>query len=185
MKEKAFNIIDGKKYTFAKFFVINNNKLFSTSNPNFDDNLKNCYCIKKLGSNVHPQIYLDIKKDNEIIAKNQFIGGYQSLMDFIVKNQSKFICIRGFSRASMGELLTMINEKKQVNIKPVKFKNKVAEAQYERHLAKKEQRIEELKEKLENVGEIENAEQYMKISNYVFGKERRESRQKILKLQRK
>ena len=67
----------------------------------------------------------------------------------------------------------------------VKFKNKIAAAQYERHLMKKEERIEELKERIENVGELENAEQYMKICNYVFGKDRRKSRQKILQLQRK
>lgn len=185
MKAKDLNNCDGKKYIFSRFYIIKNDYIFSTSNQNFDCNLKNCYCIKKLGSDVNPKIYLDIKKDNKIINKNKFIGNYQSLMDFIAKNRNSFIFIKGFSIAGIAEFLKMINEKKQLNIKPVKFKNKVAEAQYERHLAKKEQRIEELKERLENVGEIETAEQYMKISNYVFGKDRCESRQKILKLQRK
>lgn len=185
MKDKVLNTCDGKQYTFARFYIINNNYLFSTSNSNFDHNLKNCYCIKKIGSAVHPKIYLDVKKDNKIIEKNKFIGNYEMLMDFIVENQNKFIFIKGFSRAGMAEFLRMINKEKQVNIKPVKFKNKVLEAQYERHLVKKEQRIEELREKLENVGELESADQYMKISNYVYGKEKRESRQKILKLQRK
>ena len=52
-------------------------------------------------------------------------------------------------------------------------------------LLKKEERIEELKERIDNIGELENAEQYMKICNYVYGKDRHKSRRKILKLQRK
>mgnify|MGYP003304073967 CR=1 FL=1 len=79
----------------------------------------------------------------------------------------------------------MVNELKGTNIKPVKFKNKIAAAQYERHLATKEQRIEELNAKLENSGEVESTEQYMKISNSVFGKNRHKSRQKIIQLKRK
>lgn len=185
MKEKVLNACDGKQYTFSTYFIINSGILFSTDNFNFEDNLKNCYYVKKFGSNTHPKIYLDTKIDNEWISKNQFIGDYYSFIDFIAKNENSFICIRGFSRAGIGQIVRMVNELKGTNIKPVKFKNKIAEAQYERHLLKKEERIEELKERIEKVGELENAEQYMKICNYVFGKDRRKSRQKILQLQRK
>ena len=185
MNNKAFNTYDSKKYRFARFYIIKYDYLFSTNDPNFDNKLKNCYCIKKRGSNVQPRIYLDIKKDNKIITKNKFIGDYQALMDFIVENQNGFIFIKGFSRANMGEFLTMFNIKKQVNIKPVKFNNKISEARYERHLVTKEQRLIELNEKLENIEEIESSQQYMKISNSVFGKNRHKSRQKILQLKRK
>lgn len=184
IKEKVLNTYDGKKYTFARFYIINNEYLFITSNPNCDQNFKNCFCIKKLGSNVHPKIYLDIKKDNKIIIKNKFIGDYQTLMDFIVENPNNFICIKGFSRASMAEFITMLNIKKQMNIKPVKFKSKISEAQYERHLLTKEQRLEELNKKLENGSEVDSAEQYMKIANSVFGKNRHKSRQKIMQLRK-
>lgn len=184
MKEKILNTYDGKKYIFSRFYIINNDYLFITSKSNFDHNIKNCFSIKKLGSNVHPRIYLDIKKDNKIIIKNKFIGDYQALMNFIVQNQNHFIFIKGFSRASMAEFLAMLNIKKQVNIKPVKFKNKIAEAQYERHLLNKEKRIEDLNKKIENSGELENAEQYMKTSNSVFGKNRHKSRQKIIQMRK-
>ena len=185
MKEKVLNTCDGKQYTFSTYFIINGGKLFSTDNFNFEDNLKNCFYVKKFGSNIHPKIYLDTKVDNEWIKQNQLIGDYYYFIDFISQNENAFICIRGFSRAGIGQIVRMVNELKGTNIKPVKFKNKIAAAQYERHLLKKEERIEELKERIENVGELENAEQYMKICNYVFGKDRRKSRQKILQLQRK
>ena len=116
MKEKLLNTGDGIKYRFARFYIIKNNYLFSTSNSNFDHNLKNCCCIKKLGSNVHPKIYLDIKNDDKIIIKNKLIGDYQALMDFIVENQNHFIFVKGFSIASMAEFIAMLNIKKQMNI---------------------------------------------------------------------
>ncbi|MBQ2946635.1 MAG: hypothetical protein IJE04_02130 [Bacilli bacterium] len=184
MKEKLFNTSDGIKYKFSRFYIIKNNYLFSTSNANLGHNLKTCCCIKKLGSNVRPKIYLDIKKDNKIIMKNKLIGDYQALMDFIVEHQNDFIFIKGFSRASMAEFIAMLNIKKQMNIKPVKFKNKILEAQYERHLLTKEQRIEELNKKLENGAEVDSAEQYMKITNSVFGINRYKSRQKIIQLRK-
>ena len=82
-----------------------------------------------------------------MINKNILIGDYNSLIDFIAENENALICIRGFSRASIGQLIRVINELKGTNIKPVKFKNKIAEAKYERHLATKEQRIDELSKK--------------------------------------
>ena len=185
MKEKVLNSCDGKQYTFSTYFIINGGKLFSTDNFNFEDNLKNCFYVKKFGSNIHPKIYLDTKVDNEWIKQNQLIGDYHSLIDFISQNENAFICLRGFNRAGIGQIVRMVNELKGTNIKPVKFKNKIVAAQYERHLATKEQRIEELNEKLENSGEVESTEQYMKISNSVFGKNRHKSRQKIIQLKRK
>ena len=173
-----------KIYRFARFYIIKNKYLFSSSNLNLDDNLKNCYCIKKTGSEIHPEIYVDIKKDNKIIKKI-YIGNYQALMNFIADNQNDFIFIKGFSRASMYYFLKMLNNKKQLNIKPVKFNNKIADVHYQRHIETKEQRIQELNVKLENSEEIESAEQYMKISNSVFGKNRHKSRQKILHLKNK
>mgnify|MGYP003304073925 CR=1 FL=1 len=64
MKEKVLNTFDGKQYTFSTYFIINSSKLFSTDNFHFEYNLKNCYYVKKLGSNIHPKIYLDTKADN-------------------------------------------------------------------------------------------------------------------------
>ena len=185
MKEKVINTSDGRQYTFSTYFIINGGKLFSTDNFNFEDNLKNCFYVKKFGSNIHPKIYLDTKVDNEWIKQNQIIGDYYSFIDFIAQNENAFICIRGFSRAGISQIVRMVNELKGTNIKPAKFKNKMAEVQYERHLTTKEQRIKELNEKLENSGEVECTEQYIKISNSVFGKNRHKSRQKIIQLKRK
>lgn len=184
MKDKVINTFDGKKYTFSTYFIINNGKLFSTTNFNFEDNLKNCFYIKKFGSNIHPKIYLDTKINNKWINKNQLIGDYNSLTEFIAKNQNNFICIRGFSYASIGQLIRMINESKGTNIRPVKFKSKISETQYERHLLTKEQRIENLDQKLENCDAIENLPQYMKTANSVFGEERHKSKSKIMQFKK-
>lgn len=61
MKEKELNTYDGKEYMLKTYFIINNRKLFSTDNFNFEDNLKNCFYIKKFGSNV-TQIYIWTQK---------------------------------------------------------------------------------------------------------------------------
>ena len=63
-----------KKYTFSTYFIIKDNLLFSTKNFNFEDNLENCFYIKKLGSIVNPKIYFDQKENNEWINRNQFLG---------------------------------------------------------------------------------------------------------------
>ena len=76
MKEKELNTYDGKEYMLKTYFIINNRKLFSTDNFNFEDNLKNCFYIKKFGSNVHPTIYLDTKIDNKWVNENQVIENY-------------------------------------------------------------------------------------------------------------
>ena len=179
------NILEKKKYRFSRYYVIQNDYLFTTSNSNFDDLLKNCYIIKIKGSSVEPKIYLDIKKDNNILVKNQYIGNCKSLMNFVEKNRNHFIVIKGFNRASMSEFLKLINNEKHLNIKPVKFKSKLAEAKYERHLLTKEQRLEELSDKIDSTNKITSAEQFMKISNAVFGKRRHNSRTKILGLKNK
>lgn len=121
MKEKISNNKEGKQCTFSTYFIINNGKLFSTTNFNFDEKLKNCFYIKKFGSNIHPVIYLDTKVDNEWVNKNQVIGDYNQLMDFLVANENSFICMRGFSRAVISQLVRMTNEVKGTDIKPVKF----------------------------------------------------------------
>ncbi len=170
MKEKVLNIYDGKEYMFSTYFIINNGKLFSTNNFNFEDNLKNCFYIRKFGSNVHPVIYLDTKIDNKWVTKNQVIGNYNALMNFIIANENSYICIRGFSRANMLQFIRMINELKSINIKPVKFKSKFSESQYETHLLTKEQKIEDLHQKMDVSGETESTRQYTKIANSVFRK---------------
>jgi len=185
MRDKVLNTYDGKEYTFSTYFIINNGKLFSTNNFNFEDNLQNCFYIKKFGSNVHPVIYVDTKVNNEWVNKNQVIGDYNALMDFVAANKNSYICIRGFSRANIGHFIRMINELKGTNIKPVKFKSKLSEVQYERHLLTKEQRIDDLNQKLDASSEVESAQQYMKIANSVFGERRHKSRTKIMQLRKK
>ena len=168
MKEKELNTYDGKEYMLKTYFIINNRKLFSTDNFNFEDNLKNCFYIKKFGSNVHPTIYLDTKIDNKWVNENQVIENNDE--------QTKDIT---------PDFIKMINELKGVNIKPVKFKSKLSEAQYERHLLTKEQRIYDLNQKLDVNGEIESAHQYMKMANSVFSKGKHKSRVKIIQLRKK
>ena len=106
-------------------------------------------------------------------------------MDFVIANENSYICIRGFSRANIGHFIRMINELKGTNIKPIKFKSKLSEAQYERHLLTKEQRIKDLNQKLDASGEVESTHQYMKIANSVFRERKHKSRVKIMQLRKK
>lgn len=67
----------------------------------------------------------------------------------------------------------------------VNFKNKLSEAQYERHILTKEQRLDALNKKIEAIGEIETAQQYIKIANSIFGERRHNSRKRVIKLIKK
>ncbi len=98
--------------------------------------------------------------------------------------QGNLICIREFSRASICQIIRMINELKGTNIRPIKFSNEIARIKYERHILTKEDRIRKLHKKLEKANEIETSEDYFKISNNVFGERRATSRQKIIKLKK-
>ncbi|MCI5702092.1 MAG: hypothetical protein MR266_04935 [Erysipelotrichaceae bacterium] len=179
MKEK----VDGKQNIFSTYFVINNGVLFETDNFNFDDNLTDCFHIKKFGF-IHPVICIDTKADNKWINKNQIISDYNTLMDFIVANKNSYICIRGFSYTYIEFFIKMINELKETNIKFIKFKTKVSKIQYERHIFSKEQRINDLKQKLATTDENLSSKQYMKIANGVFNEEKHKSIAKIIRLKK-
>ena len=173
-----------KKHTFSNYFVISGEKLFSINNFNFEDNLENCFYIKKLGSNHKPIIYLDTKVDGKWINRDQIIGNYDRLMDFIVANKNSYICIRGFSRAVIGQFIRMINELGGTNIKPVEFGNKLQEIKYERHLLTKEQRVQELTPKFDTIGDIEIKDQHMTTGNSVSEKKKHKSKVKIIQFKK-
>lgn len=67
----------------------------------------------------------------------------------------------------------------------VNFKNKLSEAQYERHILTQKQRLDALNKKIEATGEIETAQQYMKIANSIFGERRHNARKRVIKLIKK
>ena len=181
MKENFISSFDEKNYLLSTYFIIKDNVLLRTKNFNFEDNLSNCYYIKELGTVFNPKICVDKKENNKWTNKNQFLEDYNSLANFIFENKSNFICIRGFSRASICQLIRLINELKGTNIRPIKFSNEIARVKYERHILTKEDRIRKLHKKLEKTNESETSEDYLKISNSVFGERRILSRQKIIK----
>ena len=129
MQAIVYNTFDGKKYKFSTYFIITNNQLIITKNNSFEDDLINCFYIKRFGSITKPKIYLDEKKNNEWINKNKYIGGYNSLMDLIVENENSFICIRGFTKSSIMQFIRMINKIKGTNIKITKLKNEISNDQ--------------------------------------------------------
>ena len=47
MKENFISSFDEKNYLLSTYFIIKDNVLFRTKNFNFEDNLSNCYYIKK------------------------------------------------------------------------------------------------------------------------------------------
>lgn len=180
MKDEVINTNDGKKYTFSTYFVINNLRLFSVDNFNFEENLSNCFYVKKLGSNIYPKIYVDIKVNNKWVIQDQIIGDYNAFMRFILQNRDSVICIRGFSRANMYRFVRIFNELSETNIKIVKFNKEITKAQYERHLLKKEEKMVKIKKRLEESGEIDNSLDYLKITNSVLGEGRHKARRKII-----
>ncbi len=184
MKENLISFFDGTKHLFSTYFIIKGNALFSTKNFKFKENLPNCYYIKKLGSTFNPKIYFDKKENNKWTNKNQFLGDYNSLVNFVFENKNSFICISGFDRASICKFIRMINELKGTNIRPIKFSNEISKVKYERHILAKEDRMRKLHEKLEKTNGIETSKDYLKASNSVFGEGRIASRQKIIKLKK-
>lgn len=184
MKEIVYDQ-NGKKGVFSTYYIINNNFISSTKNFNIESHFEDCFYIKKLGSNVHPRIYFNEKKNNKWIRNNVFIGDYYSFMDFIANNKASIICIRGFSRAVMGEFMLALNKLKNMNIRPIKFVSDIERVQYEKHLITKKERMKKLHQKLEKNSEIETGEDYMKIANSVFGEKRHKARQRVLKKKNK
>ena len=70
---------------FSTYFIIKDYVVLSTKNFTFEEKLTDCYYVRKLGSNAHPKFYVDIKKDNNWIVRNSYIGGYISFMDFVLE----------------------------------------------------------------------------------------------------
>ena len=180
MKEIIYDQ-NGQKRIFSTYYIISNSFISSTKNFNIENNFEDCFYIKKLGSNVHPKIYLSEKKNNEWIRTNVFIGDYYSFMDFVANNRGSIICIRGFSRAVMGEFIFALNKLKNTNIQPIKYASDVERVQYEKHLINKKERMKKLHQRLEKNGGIESGEEYIKIANSVFGEARHNARQRVLK----
>lgn len=100
---------NGKIGSFSTYFVIDNGIIFSTNDFNFESKLENCFYIKKLGSNIHPKIYISIKKNNNWIKKNIYIGNYDNLNEFIYNNFDSCFCIRGFSFSIMYQFIRLFN----------------------------------------------------------------------------
>lgn len=161
---------------FSSYFIIKDNIVLSTRNFNFDEKLKNCFYVRKLGSNIHPKFYLDIKENNEWIIKNKYIGNYKSFMDFVIENKNSFICVRGFSRAYMGHFINNINLNYGCNL--LLIDKKYLKDKYENHLSNKEETLEEIKEKTKEK-EISGVDEYKKITNNVLNKKRIKSRNRI------
>ena len=101
---------------FSTYFIIKDYVVLSTKNFTFEEKLTDCYYVRKLGSNAHPKFYVDIKKDNNWIVRNSYIGDYISFMDFVLEHKNSFICIRGFSKAYIGHFISNINKLVECNL---------------------------------------------------------------------
>ena len=151
MNDKVINTYDNKEYGFSTYFLIRDGRLLEISNFNFEEGLRDCFYVKKLGSNIYPKIFLDIKKDNKWTIKNYYIGDYKDFMEFVFINSNSFICIRGFSKAGISRFIRMLNEFYGIDIKIVRFNRKITEAQYERHLLEKEEKMLRIQERIEKI----------------------------------
>ena len=52
MNDKVCNMITGEVGTFSTYFVVGRGKMFETRNFYYEDKLKNCFYVKKYGSNI-------------------------------------------------------------------------------------------------------------------------------------
>ena len=145
MKERVARQ-NSKRHTY---YIISNGFLSLVYNFDIDRKFKDCIYVIKLGSNVNPKIFYSEKKDNVWVKKRKFIGDYFSLMDFVCENESKIICVRGFSRAVMGGFMSILNKSKGMNIRPIKYANDVERANYFRHSITEKDNIKKLQRKLE------------------------------------
>ena len=108
MNDKVCNVITGEVGTFSTYFVVGRGKMFETRNFYYEDKLKNCFYVKKYGSNINPVIYVDTKVNNKWISKNCVIGGYREFVNFVINNLDSYICLRGFSRVDYSHLVMII-----------------------------------------------------------------------------
>lgn len=125
MNDKVCNMITGEVGTFSTYFVVGRGKMFETRNFYYEDKLKNCFYVKKYGSNINPVIYVDTKVNNKWISKNCVIGGYKEFVNFVINNLDSYICLRGFSRVDYSHLVMIILGLEKPGIKTNKTKKKV------------------------------------------------------------
>ena len=184
MKNKFYDQIDKKDYDFTTYFVINNGAVFETDNYNFENNLEDCFYIKKISSNGQSKIYLDAKKNNVWIYKNQLVGNCCDFASFIAVNHNSCICIRGFSHSDIEHFITLTNKLSGINIRFIRFNNNSSLAKYERHIFDKQRKMKELREKIDENGEIKSTKQYLTIANSIINKDRHNSRIKIIQLKK-
>ena len=161
------------------YFILNNSIILDTKNLNIKNNLEDCFYIEK---DSNSKLYISEKMDNKWIRKEEYHYDYELLINFIINNSSKIICLNGFNRITIIKLITNLNKIKDTNIKMIKFKNDLEQAKYERHMMTKKSRMKKIYQKLENIDEIQTVEKYMKILNSVTNERKHMSRRKILQL---
>lgn len=149
MKDKVRSSCDNKIHVFSTYFLIRDNRLLEISDFNLEDNFSDCYYVRKLGSNIHPEIYVDIKSNNKWIEKDKYIGDYNDFMEFIYKNNNALICIRGFSRALMFRFIRLFNELMDCEIKVVRFNRNINEKHYDSCRLEKEDRMNRIQERVD------------------------------------
>lgn len=161
---------------FSTYFIIKDYIVLSTKNFNYEEKLTDCYYVRKLGSNTHPKYYVDIKKDNNWVARNSYIGDNTSFVDFILEHKNSFICIRGFSKAYMGHFINHINTIVKCNLsnknRYVIIDEKFLKNKY-KTLEKEDRLI--VNDRIIN-NEITDIEEHKKVSNTIFFKKRIKSR---------
>ena len=126
MNDKVYNSITGEVSTFSTYFVVGRGKMFETRNFYYEDKLKNCFYVKKYGSNIAPVIYIDTKVNNKWISKNRVIGGYREFVDFVINNLDSYICLRGFSRVDYSHLVMILLELEEPTVRLEKTDIKVS-----------------------------------------------------------
>ena len=116
MVEHVYDTFDEKMVRFSSYYIIYNNRIYKTDNENYDKQLKNCYYIVKLGSNIKNKLVVKQKSNYEWLPETKILYSLDELINLICENEDNYICMRGFSRSLIGRINIRMKLLKNKNI---------------------------------------------------------------------
>lgn len=93
---------------FSPCFLIKGKKFCEISDMKITKTLNNYFIITKYGSMIHPDIVSSKIVDNIIVYKNESLGDFFDLVDFIKDSESEYIFLQGFSRAVIQKIFGLV-----------------------------------------------------------------------------
>lgn len=93
-----------------KHFLYYKNTLHELPSGITAERYSNCLFFMKYHSNSHPVIKVSVKRNNNYIKRNVFIGGYEELFNYMLKHKEETMLFVGFNRAIIGRIFAKFSE---------------------------------------------------------------------------